>query len=408
VFILDYSKIAFNIFCTVGIGCIAGGVSASYRQYMSTFLSAFIVCVSCPLVYGANPSYSNLFHRVLSVLIGGTAAVFVSSYLWPISAYKRVRIEIATSVKRITECLLRTEPYIVNIETMMTDNSAINATSSSSVNAEVAVSNIPESAHSKKTTITVHQWLREHLRNEISVHEPDADVLNSTQKSITQVAEISNLLSDSFSSLRRALGMIEMIDIVKNARAKAVMSRVEKSYDKLDQVREMLFSTLLLHMSVSMSVQACYRPPVKKIAFAHGFYDSLRLLERNYITRCELVGEYSDQNLGDFERIVKSELKHVIVLLHAWEVKVWPKPRRLCFLADTAACVASNHCLWIQRDVDAQVDKLTSCAWSSSSSSALPTPTPRNPSITRSFSDEIACLQQKFARSEVCMRRHCR
>jgi hypothetical protein len=406
VFMLDYSRIAFDIFCTVGIGCIAGGVGTAYRQYMSTFLSAFIVCVSCPLVYGASPSYSNLLHRILSVLIGGTAAVFVSSFLWPISAYKRVRIEIAASVKRIAECLLRTEPYFVNSQTLLTGGSAINASpSSSSVGPEVPVSKIPESTSPQKATVSVQKWLREHLRNEISVHEPGADVSNSAQKSVNQVAEISDLLSESFSSLRRALGMIEMIDIVKNARAKAVMSRVENSYDKLDQVREMLFSTLLLHMSVSMSVQACYRPPVKKATFAHGFYDSLRLLEQNYISRCDSRGEYSDQSPGDFERIVKSELKHVIVLLHAWEVKVWPKPRRLSFLADTAACVACNHCLWIQRDVDSQVDKLTSCAWSCPNSSSS-VRTPRNPSLTKSFADEIASIQQKFSRSEVCVNLH--
>ena len=437
VFILDYSKIAFDVFCTVGIGCIAGGVSAPYRQYMSTFLSAFIVCVSCPLVYGASPSYSNLLHRVLSVVIGGAAAVFASSYLWPISAYKRVRIEIAASVKRITQCLLLTEPYFINV----TANSTINtAPSSNSLVSDVAVSKIPVSAQCLKTTNSVNQWLREHLRNEISVHEPgideNLDGLNSTQNSKTQVAEISDLLSDSFSCLRRALVMIQMIDIVQNARAKAVMSRVENSYDKLDQVREMLFSTLLLHMSVSMSVQACYRPPVKKAVFAHGFYNSLRVLERNYISRCESggrivlaegteVGHYSagpaegvalvrsvhcDHNLGDFERIVKSELKHVVVLLHAWEVKVWPKHKRLCVLADTAACVASNHCLLIQKEVDAQVDKLTSDASSTPSfPSAPPTrssssnSSPISQSLGRSFADEIESLQRKTTRSEVRM-----
>jgi hypothetical protein len=230
--------------------------------------------------------------------------------------------------------------------------------------------------------------------------------------------------------------MIQMIDIVQNARAKAVMSRVENSYDKLDQVREMLFSTLLLHMSVSMSVQACHRPPVKKAVFAHGFYNSLRVLERNYISRCESgggivltegteVGHYSagpaegvalvrsvhcDHNLGDFERIVKSELKHVVVLLHAWEVKVWPKHKRLCVLADTAACVASNHCLLIQKEVDAQVDKLTSDASSTPSfPSAPPTrssssnSSPISQSLGRSFADEIESLQRKTTRSEVRM-----
>jgi len=40
--------------------------------------------------------------------------VFVSTFLWPISAYKRVKIEIATAVERMTECLQNTEPYIID------------------------------------------------------------------------------------------------------------------------------------------------------------------------------------------------------------------------------------------------------------------------------------------------------
>jgi hypothetical protein len=388
VFMLNYSFVAFNLICTVGIGCIAGSVKNPLRQYMSTFLSAFIVCVSCPIVYGAQPSYSTLLLRIFSVVIGGSAAVFVSSFLWPISAYKRAQIEIATSVKRITQCLLCTEPYFIGGRTSST--AASRAPSSDSVREVAAVAIAPVSARSSRDKVDVKHWLREHLRNEISVHELEGD---SSQSLVgkTRLSEISDLLSDSFFSLRRALRMIQMIEIVQSRPIEEVMSRVETQYCKIDQVREMLFSSFLLHLSVSMSVQACFRPPVTKIAFDLGFYESLRVLEHNYNLRSDDRRDL----VGDFERAVKSELKHVIVLLQAWELKVWPKHGRTRFLADTAACVANNHCLVVEKEVDARVDRLTSSDYSASSSVCT------TPSATLTFTDHLANLN-RLERREVC------
>jgi hypothetical protein len=398
VFILDYSTIAFNIFCTAGIGCIAGGVKAPLRRFMSTFLSAFIVCVSCPLTYGSEPSYSDLLYRVLSVVIGGAAAVGVSSFLWPISAYKRAKIEIATSVKRITECLQRTEPYFVDHMVPATKIPANRSFSGGSASETDTVSTAPVSA----AAVSLKHWLREHLRNEITVHELEGDSSTLLQVSKSQVDDISDLLSASFGSLRCALSMIEMIDIAQNARAKAIMSRVEKHYAKIEQVRQQLFVTLLLHMSVSMSVQALFRPPVGKNAFELGFYASLRVLEENYIEKHRNQNA-SLHHAGDFERIVKVELKNVIVLLNTWEVKVWPKQKRLCVLADASVCVATSHCLSIQSNVDAQLDKLTSCEQPVSSASETPSAASSVPSSPRGrpLFDDFAFTETKLNRSEV-------
>lgn len=398
VFILDYSETAFNVFCTVGIGCIAGGVKGRLRSHMSTFLSAFIVCVSCPITYGSEPSYSNMLHRVLSVMIGGAVAVFVSSYLWPISAYKRVKIEIASAVKRITESLQRTEPYTVNdvqCKTAPSDSASAGKESATSIQRPPPATTSPSNA-----PISAKKWLRAHLRNEISVHEPENDSsLNSTQLGEGNISEISGLLSESFSSLRQALYMLQMIEIAKNARAKAIMSRFERQYDKIDQVREELFLTLLLHMSVSMSVQAVFRPPVRKEVHNLGFYASLNVLEKNYNNRNP---QFSDRRAGDFERVVKSELRSVIVLLHAWEAKVWPKQKRLCSLADSATCVANSHCLLIQKNVDDQLDTLTSCEDVSprrKPSLGSPTPLPGSPTPVPLHDDILA--QHVLVRSEV-------
>jgi hypothetical protein len=400
VFILDYSTIAFNIFCTAGIGCIAGGVNAPLRRFMSTFLSAFIVCVSCPLTYGSEPSYSDLLYRVLSVIIGGTAAVGVSSFLWPVSAYKRAKIEIATSVKRITECLQRTEPYFVD-DTVLTARGAAKRSFSDGRAGELeTVSTMPVSA----AAVSVKHWLREHLRNGITVHEPEGDSLNSPQDCKSQVDDVSDILSESFESLRCALSMIKMIDIAHNAPAKAIMSRVEKHYAKIEQVRQQLFVSLLLHMSVSMSVQAFFRPPVSKNAFDLGFYASLRVLEENHIENYKSMNIECNHNAGDFQRIVKCEFKNVILLLNAWEVKVWPKQKRLCVLADASVCTATNYCLSNQRNVDGQLDKLTSCDYlNGSRATATPSAASSVPSSPRGrlLMDDISFAESKLFRSEV-------
>jgi len=49
------------------------------------------------------------------------------------------------------------------------------------------------------------------------------------------------------------------------------MSGVERNYAKIDKVREQLYVTLLLHMSVAISVQACFRPPVKRARILWAF-----------------------------------------------------------------------------------------------------------------------------------------
>lgn len=400
VFILDYSEVAFNVFCTFGIGCIAGGVKGPLRRHMSTFLSAFIVCVSCPITYGSEPSYSNMFYRVLSVMIGGAVAVFVSSYLWPISAYKRVKIEIASAVKRITESLQRTEPYTVNnVQRKNASSDGPSSGSESPTAMKHASSTTTNPAHAP---ISAKKWLREHLRNEISVHEPEGDSSsNSPQLGEGNISEISDLLSESFSSLRRALYMLQMIEIAKNSKAKAIMTRFERNYDKIDQVREELFLTLLLHMSVSMSVQAVFRPPVLKDVHNLGFYASLSVLENNYMIRNH---NFSGRNAGDFERVVTSELRSVIVLLHAWEAKVWPKQKRLCSLADSATCVANSHCLLTQKIVDDQLDQLTSCEDIDprrKPSLGSPDSLPSSPKAPAPLHDDIARAQHVLSRSEV-------
>ena len=401
VFILDYSKIAFYIFSTVGIGSIAGSVPGHLRQYMSTFLSAFIVCITCPLVYAASPTYLALLLRTFSVIIGGSVAVIVSSYLWPISAYKRAKIEIATAVKKITECLLLTEPFFINSDSTApskasnaapnllsvgrNDDAAASISSVASATAQLA----PEQIKSKT-------WLRKYLRMEIVIQETaesssGSDDVSLPQKLHTvknhtqQISDASQLLSESFLSLRSALQMVEMIEIAQNERAKAVMSRVEKSYSKIEQVREMLFTTLLLFMSVTTSVQACFRPPVQKNLFEKGFYGSLQVVEQNYISRSNC----HSYTVGDFEKSVKGELRCLIVLLNAWESKVWPKHRRLRFLANTATWVANNRCLLIRKEVDRRLEILTTFE-----SSSLPT-TPRT------FQDDLAGMGQRAARSVV-------
>ena len=390
VFLLDYSTVAFNLLCTVGVGCIAGGVAGPLRQHMSTFLSAFIVCVTCPLTYGSNPSYVSLLIRALSVIIGGSAAVFVSTFLWPISAYKRVKIEIATAVERMTECLQNTEPYIIDDVVPLARSAAKGPPSGAKADEPVR----PVSAE----TVTVKHWLHEHLRDDISGSDSASDSVRSPQSSKTQLAEMAQLLSQSFSSLRRALSMIQMIDIAQNARVKALMSNVEHNYAKIDKVREQLFVTLLLHMSVAISVQACFRPPVKKGAYTLGFYASLAALEESYIARNADPELFCDHNPGDFERIVQSELKNVVVLLHAWEVKVWPKPKRLCVLADSAARVANSHCLLIQKNVNAELHKLTSCDGSGLRVSSNGIPYPRSP---RKLHDDLMLAHSQISRSEV-------
>jgi hypothetical protein len=247
-------------------------------------------------------------------------------------------------------------------------------------------------------TVTVKHWLHEHLRDDISGPDSASDSVRSPQSSKTQLAEMAQLLSQSFSSLRRALSMIQMIDIAQNARVKALMSNVEHNYAKIDKVREQLFVTLLLHMSVAISVQACFRPPVKKGAYTLGFYASLAALEESYIARNADPELFCDHNPGDFERIVQSELKNVVVLLHAWEVKVWPKPKRLCVLADSAARVANSHCLLIQKNVNAELHKLTSCDGSGLRVSSNGIPYPRSP---RKLHDDLMLAHSQISRSEV-------
>jgi hypothetical protein len=349
--------------------------------------------------------------RVLSVVIGGSVAVIVSSYLWPISAYKRAKIEIASAVKQLTECLLLTEPYFIN-DSIPAGSSSVTAVPSGGTMCETAASISVVAMPTLSEHIDFKQWLRKHFIGQISMQKPVDESLSPVQMTKSNLAEVSDLLSESFVSLRRALQMIQMIQIVPNAAA----SRLEKLFGKMDQVCEMLFTTLLLHMSVAMSVQACFRPPVKNLAFEKGFYGSLRVCEQNF----NLRNEYCGHNVGDLEKSVKGELKHVLVLLFAWESKVWPKSRRLRFLADTAASVASNHCLLIERDVDAQIDKLTSWVGSddvtpcsprhkSSSSPASPKSTASSASCAPklscalSINDDLASFQLKPARTMVCM-----
>jgi len=367
VFILDYSKLAFYIFCTAGIGSIAGGVPEHLRQYMSTFLSAFIVCVSCPLVYGANPTYLALLLRVLSVVIGGSVAVIVSSYLWPISAYKRAKIEIASAVKKITKCLEFTDPFSTNGDVAPTLK-VFNTVAPAAVGRSPRGSDVGVAAASMSSVASAavqpedikpnpKNWLRRYLKNEIIIQEtaesgsisnddfPHPVTLNP------QIDEVSLLLSESFLSLRSAL---QMLEIAQNEQARAVMPQYQK---KMDRVREMLFTTLLLHMSMAMTVQACFRPPVQKNVFEKRFYESLNVLEQNYISR-KGSGDYI---IGDFEKSVKSELKSVLMLLHAFESKVYPHTyKRLHKLAKSAAWVANNRCLLIQKEVDRRVETLTS------------------------------------------------
>jgi hypothetical protein len=175
------------------------------------------------------------------------------------------------------------------------------------------------------------------------------------------------------------------------------MSRVEKHYNKIDQVRQQLFVTLLLHMSVSMSLQAFFRPPVTKMAFEAGFYASLRVLEANY------KKNYTEPPPGDFARVVKLELKNVIVLLQAWEVKVWPKQKRLCVLADRAACAASSQCLSAQKIVDAHLYRLTSCEYQAVSSTGTPALALSAATSPRALSDDLCSFESKMVRSMVGM-----